>query len=136
MYYRYLKLCVVNPHLFELRNLIDKNFQSELSKLQLISGSPKKVRSSITFQLAFKFDLDYHTIAILYLIQVKHQKMFKWVLEKHANNLIFLLQNGIVYKYTELQAMFSNGDFQRITGGAMQVSFLEYEYGMVKDHTP
>jgi len=45
-------------------------------------------------------------------------------------NTRFLLPDGLIYKYHELQKMLVNGEFKRIAGKMTQVSFSEYEYGI------
>lgn len=129
MFYRYSKLCIVNPHLFEASGSIDHYFRTGVNDKQHV-GTHKHVVPSITLQLAFKFNLLDRTLNTLDLTEKKHQIMLEWVLKKHSTTLNFLLQNGMVYKYQDLLRMFRDGEFEGITGGATKVSFLEYEYGI------
>ena len=127
MLYHYQRLCTVNPHFLESSEIIDRHFRSGLPSKEHL-GHHSNVESSIVSTLAFMNDLDYGSVRTLDLSDEHHQRMFKWVLKLYSDSLSFLLQNGIVYKYQELQKMFINGEFQKITGGATQVTFSEYEH--------
>jgi hypothetical protein len=56
--------------------------------------------------------------------------MYEWVLKTYPKTLAFLLPDGLIYKYHELQKMLVNGEFKRIAGKMTQVSFSESEYGI------
>jgi hypothetical protein len=127
MLYHYQRLCIVNPHFLESSEIIDQHFCSGLPSKEHL-GHHSNVESSIISILAFINDLDYGSVRTLDLSDEHHQRMFKWVLKSYSDSLSFLLQNGTVYKYQELQKMFINGEFQKITGGATLVTFSEYEH--------
>ena len=96
----YLKLYIVNPHLFGSREVIEQNF---------CSGFPSKEY------------LHYESVLLLNLCDHRHQRFYRIALGMNSESLRFLLQNGIIYRYSEIQEMISNGEFQKITGGATSV---------------
>ena len=96
----YQKLYIVNPHLFGSREVIEQNF---------FSGFPSKEY------------LHYESVLLLNLCDHRHQRLYRVALGMCSESLRFLLQNGIFYKYSEIQEMISNGEFQKITGGATSV---------------
>ena len=97
----YLKLYIVNPHLFGSREVIEQNF---------FSGFPSKEY------------LHYESVLLLNLCDHRHQRLYRVALGMCSESLSFLLQNGIFYKYSEIQEMITNGEFQKITGGATSVN--------------
>jgi hypothetical protein len=90
----------VNPHLFGSREVVDQHF---------CSGFPGKEY------------LHYESVFLLNLCDYRDKRLYRVALEMYSESLRFLLQNGIVYKYSEIQEMSSNGEFQKITGGATSV---------------
>ena len=128
MKHHYQRLCCVNPHLFEKDELITQHFQLKLADEHRYAERHKHVGSSIALQLGLIHGIDWNRLQVLHLEKPKHQIMFEWALNRYSNTLEFLLQNGAVYRYNELQKMFHNGVFQKVTGGCTQVSFYEYEY--------
>ena len=128
MKHHYQRICCVNPHLFEKDELITQHFSLKLADEHRYAQHHKHVGSSIALQLGIIHGIDWNQLQTLHLDKSKHQGMFEWVLKRYSNTLEFLLQNGVVYRYQELQKMVQNGEFQRITGGATQVSFYEYEF--------
>ena len=97
----YQKLCLVNPHLFGSREVIDQHFRSGLPVNEYL-----EYRSVKTFDLRG---------------DARQQWRFRLALETHSDTLSFILQNGIVYSYQEFQKMLSNGELEKITGGVAQV---------------
>ena len=96
----YLKLYIVNPHLFGSREVIDQHFRA---------GFPGKEY------------LHYESVYLLNLCDNRDQRLYRVALKTCSESLPFLLQNGIFYKYSEIQEMINNGEFQKITGGATSV---------------
>ena len=96
----YQKLYIVNPYLFGSREVIEQNF---------CSGIPGK-----------KY-LHYESVLLLNLCDHGDQRLYRVALKTCSVSLPFLLQNGIFYKYSEIQEMITNGEFQKITGGATSV---------------
>jgi hypothetical protein len=96
----YQKLYIVNPHLFGSREVVDQH---------LCSAFPGKEY------------LHYESVFLLNLCDYRDKRLYRVALEMYSESLRFLLQNGIVYKYSEIREMSSNGEFQKITGGATSV---------------
>ena len=96
----YQKLCLVNPHLFGSREVIDQHFRS---------GFPGNEY------------LEYESVITLDLNKVRHEWIFNIAKEKFSNSLSFIIQNGIGYSYQEFKKMLSNGELEKITGGVAQV---------------
>ena len=114
----YQRLNIVNPHLFGSREIIDQHFHSGfLGKKSL--GYHRNVESSITSTLAKINDFDYESVSVLNLCDHRDQKSYRVARGKYSKSLLFLLQNG--YKFSEIQEMISNGEFQKITGRATSV---------------
>ncbi len=72
MFYRYSKLCIVNPHLFEASGSIDHYFRTGVNDKHHV-GTHKHVVSSITLQVAFKFNHPDRTLNTLDLTEKKFQ---------------------------------------------------------------
>ena len=100
MFNYYQKLYIVNPPLFGSREVVDQNF---------CSGIPGKEY------------LHYESVCLLNLCDNRDQRLYRVALKTCSVSLPFLLQNGIFYKYSEIQEMITNGEFQKITGGATSV---------------
>ena len=69
------------------------------------------MKSSITSTLAKNDDFDYESVSVLNLCDHRDQKSYRVARGKYSESLLFLLQNG--YKYSEIQEMISNGEFQK-----------------------
>jgi hypothetical protein len=116
----YQKLCLVNPHLFDSSKVIDQHFRSGLIGKKHL-GNRRNVKSSITSTLAKNDDLEYESVCLLNLCDNRDKRMFRLALETHSDTMSFIFQNGTISTYLEFQKMLSNGEFQRITGGATSV---------------
>ena len=116
----YQRLCIVNPHLFGSREIIEQHFCSGLPGKKHL-GHHRNVKSSITSTLAKINDLHYESVFVLNLCDNRDKRMFRLALETHSDTLSFMLQNGIVCTYLTFNKMVSNGELQKITGGATSV---------------
>jgi hypothetical protein len=116
----YQRLYIVNPHLFGSREVIDQHFRSGFPGKEYL-GHHRNVESSITSTLAKINDLHYESIYLLNLCDHRDQRLYRVALKMCSESLPFLLQNGIFYKHSEIQEMITNGEFQKITGGATSV---------------
>ena len=96
-----LRLCLVNPHLFDSSKVIDQHFRSELP-----------VNEYLEYRSVKTFDLRGDAV---------QQWRFRLAVETHSDTLSFILQNEIVYTYQEFQKMRSDGELEKITGGVAQV---------------
>ncbi len=127
-------VCVVNPSQFKYLELIEDYLQLNLSGKKIDHRKFGSGIQNIANHMAKQFDIKPSISEMgggyLDLTKISDQEMFKWVLKKYSESLIFLLQNGKFYDYKKLTKMFSNGEFKRITeegirGGATEVIFVE-----------
>ncbi len=96
----YQRLCLVNPHLFGSKDLINQHFHSGL--------------------LGKEYP-EYESIITLDLNNVFHQRIFDDTQIRFSDTLSFILQNGVICTFLTFKKMFSNGELQKITGEATSV---------------
>lgn len=122
-------ICTINPHKFISKGFIKSHFLAGLSEKEQQYGVHGSIPSSITQALSTRFFFKPDTVNTLHLDEHQDQEMFQWVLKRYSGSLKFLLENKLLYKYSDLISMFANGEFQQITEGtASQVTFSEYQH--------